>query len=193
MNRSSNLPMENPSEPAEAVRNRRRLHQSGYDRQRRGDENRDEISKLLYAVEANPTVVDRELQRQVLDDHRHGVRKNIPSTRYQFCPLAADEEHHIKSCPVYYPQKIAREMPPAGEADRMANARNAEPSWKRHGVVLGRPDPAGRNGVLKTKPLCARCAVHVPVKARMVGQNLNSRPDNQEHEKQVKKMHTSHP
>jgi hypothetical protein len=54
-------------------------------------------------------------------------------------------------------------------------------------------NPAGRNGVLKTKPLSPWCAVHVPVQARMAGQNLKSRPDNQEHKKQVEKMQTSHP
>jgi len=32
MNRSSGLPVENPSEPAEPVRNRRPLHQSSEDR-----------------------------------------------------------------------------------------------------------------------------------------------------------------
>src|SRR5262249_53624705 len=150
MNRSSNLPMENPSEPAEAVRYGRPLHQSGDDRQRRGNEDRGEICKLLHAVEANPTVVGGEIEREILDDHRHAVRENIPSTWYKFRPLAANEEHRVKSQTVNYPQKIAREMPPAGEADRMTQAWNAEPTRKRHGVVLGRPDSAGRNGMLKT-------------------------------------------
>ena len=43
VDRSGSLPMENPPEPAKPVGNCRSLHQTGYDRKRRGDEDRDEI------------------------------------------------------------------------------------------------------------------------------------------------------
>src|SRR6185312_11287681 len=84
-------------------------------------------------------------------------------------------------------------MPPAGEADGMADTRNAEPSRQSYRVILRRPDPIPGYFMLKTEPFGARRAVPVPVQARVVGENLNARPDHQKDQEQVEEMLPSQP
>src|SRR6185312_15782612 len=91
-------------------------------------------------------------------------------------------------------------------------SRNAEPPGNRYGVALGRPDLLWRNEhiegphllaapvvlgppyaifwnrVQEPEPVGIRRAVPVPVEARMIGQYLDTRPDDEEHEEHVEKV-----
>ena len=74
-----------PNQP-EPVGDRRALHEAGDDRNRRGDEHRDEVAELLQAVVAGPAVVDGEVQRRVLNGGGKRVREHVPGDR---APAAA--------------------------------------------------------------------------------------------------------
>src|SRR5665811_1329011 len=127
VDRSGCLSIENSSEPAKLVCDRRTLHQAGNDRQRGSNKHRYEIGKLLQAVVIRPAMLDRKLQRQILKRRREGVGENRPGGGNQPLPLVGREQQHVKNHAVDYPQEIEGEMPPPSEPYRMANAGNAEP------------------------------------------------------------------
>jgi hypothetical protein len=66
-------------------------------------------------------------------------------------------------------------MPPTGEPYRVANARDAEPFRDGHGIVFRRPNTVFRNVMLEAEPIRAGRAVPPPIKARMIGENLDAR------------------
>ena len=78
------------ADPLEPGRQRRRHAQPGDERERGGDEDRDEVGDQLQAVVGDPAVLGRPVQRQVLDQHRHGVGEHVPAGRDQrrHCPVA---------------------------------------------------------------------------------------------------------
>jgi hypothetical protein len=84
-------------------------------------------------------------------------------------------------------------MPPSGEADGMTDSRNSEPPRQRHRIVLRGPHAAGRHHHLEAKQFRAGRAVAFPVQPRVVGENLESRANNERHEKQVHEMLQSEP
>src|SRR5438552_16515473 len=84
-------------------------------------------------------------------------------------------------------------MPPAGEPYRVADTRNAEPFRDRHRVIFRRPDAVRWHFTLKTEPLGAGSTIPSPIEARMIGEDLNARADNEHHDKQVEKMQQPQP
>ena len=64
------LDAEHLADPLEAGRQRRRHAEPGDERERRGDEDRDEVGEELQAVVRDPAVLGRPVQRQVLDQDR---------------------------------------------------------------------------------------------------------------------------
>lgn len=79
-------------------------------------------------------------------------------------------------------------MPPARQAQRVAQARNAEPCRQRDGIVLGGPDAALRDWNLEAEPIAPGRAVAAPVQPRMVGQDLQAGAHDEQHEEHVQNM-----
>ena len=171
MNRPHRLSIEQLTEPTQLVGDRRALHHASGDRDRRGDKNSDEVAELLQAVIAGPTLVDREVQRRVLDCRRERGREHIPGLRHQPVPLISGKQQQIKGGAIDYPEQVDGEMPPPRQPKSMAQARNAKPRWQSDQIVLSGPNPPLRYRDLEAKPIRPRCAVPPPIKSRMVGQN----------------------
>ena len=112
---------------ARPIGDRRALHQPGQNGNRRGDEHGDEIGELLQAVVAGPALVDREVQRRILEGGRERGGEHAPGHGDQTKPLAGRENQHIKGDAVERPQQHDRKMPPAGKPYRVANARDTKP------------------------------------------------------------------
>jgi hypothetical protein len=127
---SSTLPLPNRPSRKARIRTRRALHHASGDRDRRGDKNSDEVAELLQAVIAGPTLVDREVQRRVLDRRRERGREHIPGLRHQPAPLISGKQQHIKGGAIDYPEQVDGEMPPPRQPKSMAKARNAKPRWQ---------------------------------------------------------------
>src|SRR5579872_4429574 len=103
-------------------------------------------------------------------------------------------------------------MPPSRRPDRVTDARNAKPPWNGYRVafgcpyllgwnehvqdldnaaapvVRGPPHPVIRNRMQKAEPVGFRRAIPVPIKARMVREDLNARPDDEEHEEHIEEV-----
>lgn len=84
-------------------------------------------------------------------------------------------------------------MPPARQPDRVPDAGNAQPPRDGHRVVLGGPDPVGRHGLLEPEPVGVGRTVARPIEARVVGEDLDAGPYDEEHEEQIKKMQHTQP
>ena len=188
VNRPHRLSIEQLTEPTQLVGDRRALHHASGDRDRRGDENSDEVAELLQAVIAGPTLVDWEVQRRVLDRRRECGREHIRGLRHQPPPLISGKQQHIKGGAIDYPEQVDGEMPPPRQPKSMAKARNAKPSRQSDRVVLSGPNPPLRHRDLEAKPIRPRCAVPPPIKPRMVSQNLQASSHDEQHEKHVEKM-----
>ena len=73
-----------------------------------------------------------------------------------------------------------------GDADRVPVAGQADPRGKVAGVVLGGPDAVRWHlNRRQAEPLRVRCAVDIPVEARVLNQDLQAAADQQEQEKEV--------
>ncbi len=79
-------------------------------------------------------------------------------------------------------------MPPARQPERVAQARNAEPYRQRDGIVLGGPDAALRHRHLKPEPVAPRGAVAAPIESRVIGQDLQAGPHDEQHEEHVQEV-----
>ena len=104
VDRAHRLPVEQPAEPAQRIGDRRALHQAGGDRDGRRDEDGDEVAELLEAVVAGPAVIDREVQRGILDRRRERGREDLPGQRHQPAPLVGGKQQHIEGDAVDQPQ-----------------------------------------------------------------------------------------
>ena len=140
----------------EAGRQRRRHAQSGDERERSGDEDGDEVGDQLQAVVGHPAVFGRPVQRQVLDQHRHGVREDVPAGGHQPSPLRGREQQHVEDHAVEQPQGVDAQVPPAGEADRVTKARQPDLARQADGVLFRRPQRIGRHRFLDAEPVPAR-------------------------------------
>jgi hypothetical protein len=73
-------------------------------------------------------------------------------------------------------------MPVPGHADRVPVAGQADPGREMAGVVLGGPDAVPRQlNEREPQPLGAGGAVNVPIKPRMVHEDLQAAADEQDH------------
>ena len=117
------LPVEHGPEKAHSVRNCRALHETRQNRNRRGDEHRDEIRELLQAIVPGPAFVNRKVQGSILESGRERGREHAPRHGNQTKPLTGGENQHVKRNAVDRPQHHDRQMPPTGEPYRMTNAR----------------------------------------------------------------------
>ena len=79
-------------------------------------------------------------------------------------------------------------MPPARKPKRVAKSGNAEPSRQSDGVVLGNPDAPLWNRNLKAKPVAPRRAIATPIESRMVGQDLQAGPHEEQHKAHVQEV-----
>ena len=67
------------------------MPEPGDERERGGDEDRDEVGEQLQAVVGDPAVLGRPVQRQVLDQHRQRrweTRSQLVGTRRRHWPVA---------------------------------------------------------------------------------------------------------
>ena len=85
VNRAGDLDAEDLAEPLEAGGQGGGHAQPGDQRQRGGDEHGDEVGDQLQAVVGHPGVLDRPVQRQVLDQHRQGVGEHAPAGGTRRC------------------------------------------------------------------------------------------------------------
>src|SRR6185312_3977300 len=217
MDRSRPLPVERPSQPAELVGDRWALHQSGANLDRRRDEHRDKISELLQGVIVGPTGVHREMQRPVLNHDCERVGEDRPCRRYQPPPLVGGEQQPVKRRAGEYPKQVDGEMPPSRRPDRVTDARDAQPLWNRYRVasgrpyllrwnehiqgpnlaavrvVLGPPHPVRWNRMQEAEPVGFRRAIPVPIETRVIGQYLDARPDDEEHEEHIEEVPHAQP
>src|SRR5438309_1140962 len=108
-------------------------------------------------------------------------------------PLVRRKQHPVKSRAVEHPQQVDGEMPPSRRPDRVADARNAQPLWKCHRVVFGRPYPVHWHRMLKAEPFGFRRAIPVPIEARVIREYLDARPDDERHEEQIEEVLQSQP
>ena len=83
VDRAGDLPVEDRTEQAEPVRDRRALQQPGCDGNRRGDKDRNEIAKLLQPVVPRPAIINRKVQRGILYSRRERVRKYVPGDGHE--------------------------------------------------------------------------------------------------------------
>ena len=153
-----------------------------------GDEDRDEIREQLEAVVGDPPVLRRPLQRQVLNQHGEGIGKDRRAGRHNPAPLASGEQEHVEDETVQEPEGIGTEMPPAGQANGVPDPRETDLSGQADRVLLRGPQRLGRHRLLDTEPVFSRCTVPGPVETRMVGENLYSRPDDEDHQEQVEEV-----
>jgi hypothetical protein len=92
-------------------------------------------------------------------------------------------------------------MPPTRKTDRVPNPGEAEPSRQRDRIVFGRPRPLGRfllhpvarNRAAQSQPLPAGFAPGIELQTRVVGQNLYSGPNDEQHEQQVEEVQDAKP
>jgi len=188
VNRPHRLTVEQPAEPSQRIGDGRALHQAGGDRDRRGDEQGDEIAELLEAVVAGPTMIDGKVQRRILDRRRERGREHFPGQGHEPPPLIGREQQGIKGDAVDQPQQVDREMPPSCETNGVTEARNAEPGRQGDGVVLGGPDAALRHRNLETEPICSGCTVSPPIEPWVIGQDLEAGPHDEQHEEHVQEV-----
>src|SRR5215510_12560803 len=100
-------------------------------------------------------------------------------------PLAGREYKNVKEDTINDPEGVQREMPPARQADRVPETRNAQPPRQGHGVVLRGPGTIARNGAAQAKELRLGPASGIEGQSRMVREDLKSRPDDEEHQEQI--------
>ena len=127
MDRAHRLPVEHPADPAERIGDCRALQQAGQDRDGRRDEDGYEVTELLQAVVAGPALVDRKVERGILEGGGERGRKHFPGQRHQPLPLVGREQQHIEDDAVEQPEQVDGKMPPAREPEGVAQAGYAEP------------------------------------------------------------------
>ena len=164
------------------------MPEPGDQRQRRGDEHRDEVGEQLQAVVGDPAVLGRPVQRQVLDQHRHGVGEHVPARRHQPPPLAGREQQDVEDDAVEQPQGVDAEVPPAGQPDRVPQPGQADLAGQADRVLLRGPQRIGGHRLLDPEPVPARGAVPGPVQPGMVGEDLHPGPDDEDHQEQVEEV-----
>ena len=172
----------------EPRRQRGRHAEPGDERERRGDEDGDEVGEQLQAVVGDPAVVERPVQREVLDQHRDGVREDIPARRHESPPLAAREQQDVEDEAVEQPEHVDAEMPPAREADRVAKPRQPDLRRQADRVLLRRPQRIGRHRLLDAKPVPAGRRVARPVQPRMIGEDLHAGADDEDQQEQIEEV-----
>ena len=191
--RSCRLNAQQLADPLEASRQGRGHAEPGDERGRCGDKDRDEVGEQLKTVVGDPAVLGRPVQRQVLDQYRHCIRKHSPGGRHHPTPLSGREQQDIEDEAVEQPQRIGPEMPPAGQADRVADPRQPDLSRQADRVLLRRPQRLVRNRLLDAKPVLAGSAVPRPVQPRMITEDLQSRPDDEDQQEQVEEVLHANP
>lgn len=141
-----------------------------------------EIGQQLQRVVARPAALRGPVQREVLEQHRAGGREHVPGRGDDAPPLTGGEKERVEHQPVQQPQHVESQMPPAGEAYRVAEAGETDVLGEADGVVFGRPQGVWGDRLLDPEPLPSRGRVPRPVEARVVGQDLQPGPDDEDHE-----------
>src|SRR5262249_57402612 len=114
--------------------------------------------------------------------------KDLPGERDETLPLVGREQQNAKEDAVDGPQHVDREVPPACEPDGMAQAWDAKPAGQRDGIVLGGPHAVRRHGMREPEPLRSWGAVAIPIKPRVIGQDLDTGAHDEEHEEHVQQV-----
>src|SRR5581483_1623732 len=79
-------------------------------------------------------------------------------------------------------------MPPPCQPEGMAQAWNAEPGRQSDRVVLGGPNPSLWHWNLEAEPVGAGGTIAAPIETRMIGQNLQSGPHNEQHKEHIEEV-----
>lgn len=81
--------------------------------------------------------IARLIAAVLLDRCRECGWKDLPGQRHQSAPLVGRKQQHIKGRAVDQPQQIDREVPPARQAERMAQSWNAELAVEPQQIIAG--------------------------------------------------------
>ena len=186
--RACGLDAEYPADPPEARGQRGGHPEAGDQRERGGDEDGDEVGDQLQTVVGGPATFGRPVQREVLDQHRQRVREHVPAGGNEALPSGGREQQGDEDHAVEQPERVDAEVPPAREADRVAKPRQTDLARKADRVLLGRPERVGRHRLLDPKPVLAGRGVARPIQPGVVGENLDARADDEDHEEQVEEV-----
>ena len=191
--RSCGLDAEHPADPLEPCRERRRHAEPCDERERCGDEDRDEVREELESVVGDPSVFGRPVQRQVLDQHRQRVGKYRPRGRHDATPLTGREQQDVEHETVEQPERSRFRGATNARGRSSAGSREAHLARQADRVLLRRPQRLSGNRLLNAEPVFAGRAVPRPIQPRMVAEDLQPRPDDEDQEEQIEEVLHSDP
>jgi len=67
----------------------------------------------------------RPLERQILNQHGERVGEHRRAGRHDPPPVTAGKQEHVEDDAVREPERVDAKMPPAGQPDRVAEARKS--------------------------------------------------------------------
>src|SRR5450755_592638 len=79
-------------------------------------------------------------------------------------------------------------MPPTRQSDRVAKSRQTDLPREADRVLLRRPQRVLWHRLLDAKPIPPRRRMPGPVKARVIGEDLNAGADDEDHEEGVEEV-----
>lgn len=97
------------------------LHYPGDEGEGGSDKDSSKVGEKLQSVVLEPATGWWEIEGEVLDGGGNGMRDDIERNGNDASPLACGEKKNIDGDSVGKPEGIENEVPPAGEADGVAN------------------------------------------------------------------------
>ena len=153
MERARDLAVEESGGEVEAGGDGGGLHYSGDEGEGGSDKDGSKVGEELQAVVLEPATGWWEIEGEILDGGGDGVGDDIERNGNDASPLACGKKKNIDGDSVGKPGSIKNEVPPASEADGVANSRQAQPAWEGDGIFFGVVFAVERNWAKESKPL----------------------------------------
>ena len=136
----------------------------------------------------------RQMEGRVVDEHGPGLGEDPPIRRHDSSPVTCGEQQKDIDGTVQHPEQRADKVPVPGQSQRMAATRQTDPRRKIPGIFLGGIQAVHRHlHRRETDPLGAWGAVDVPIKSRVIHEDLNAAADEQDQEQEVHIVSESNP